>query len=151
MPCARSADDKKCGARFESYIKKVYVHDGYNGHKYHKQQVFKPVAHGKHRAVYAYRPAEQRGEYYLSVAAVRGLSVVALVVAGAILPAGPRALLLGLNGAVSQTIPEALSGLLVFPTPFGGAFRGDFALAACILLVLDWVLSRASVSLRRAA
>ncbi|HIZ17936.1 MAG TPA: hypothetical protein IAA22_02330 [Candidatus Olsenella stercoravium] len=96
----------------------------------------------------------------LAASALRLLSIacrvlawllVALVVAGAILPAGPRALLLGLNGAVSQTIPEALSGLLVFPTPFGGAFRGDFALAACILLVLDWALSRASVSLRRAA
>lgn len=75
--------------------------------------------------------------------------LVALVVADAILPAGPRSLLLGINTLVSGIIPSALSGVLVFVTPFGGAFRGDFALVAILLLVADWLLGRASASLRR--
>lgn len=77
-------------------------------------------------------------------------ALVALVVADAVLPAGPRSLLLGINGLVTSIIPGPISGLLVFVTPFGGAFRGDFAIAAVVLLLADWALYRASVSLRRA-
>lgn len=82
---------------------------------------------------------------------VAAWALVCLVAANAVLPAGPRALLLGVNGAVSGLMPAPLSGLLVFVTPFGGAFRGDFALAAVLLLVLDWALCRAAASLRRLA
>lgn len=89
---------------------------------------------------------------FLSAACrVGAWALVALVVADAVLPAGPRALLLGINGLVTNVIPRALSGLLVFVTPFGGAFRGDFAIAAVTLLLVDWMLCRASVSLRRSA
>ena len=77
-------------------------------------------------------------------------ALVALVVADAVLPAGPRSLLLGVNGAVSGALPEGVAGLFVFVTPFGGAFRGDFALMAVALLVIDWLLGRTSASLRRA-
>lgn len=35
-----------------------------------------------------------------------------------------------------------LSGILVIQTPFGGAFRGDFALAALLLFIIDWVLCK---------
>ena len=76
-------------------------------------------------------------------------ALVALVVAGAVLPAGPRFLLLGANTFVSGFLPEFVSGLFVFVTPFGGAFRGDFALVALALFVLDWLLCRSSVSLGR--
>ena len=92
----------------------------------------------------------------LVVSALRLLSTAcrvgawALVVADAVLPAGPRSLLLGINGLVTSIIPGPISGLLVFVTPFGGAFRGDFAIAAVVLLLADWALYRASVSLRRA-
>ena len=78
-------------------------------------------------------------------------ALVALVVAGAVLPAGPRSLLLGANGLVSSLLPAGVSGLFVFVTPFGGAFRGDFALAALVLLVLDWLLCHAAASLERGA
>lgn len=89
---------------------------------------------------------------FLSTACrVGAWALVALVVADAVLPAGPRSLLLGINGLVTNVIPRALSGLLVFVTPFGGAFRGDFAIVACALLLADWMLYRASVLLRRAA
>ncbi|MBM6774137.1 hypothetical protein [Olsenella profusa] len=75
-------------------------------------------------------------------------ALAALVVADALLPAGPRALLLGVNGAVTQLVPAALRGLLVFATPLGGAFRGDFAVLAIVLLVADWLLCRIAASLR---
>lgn len=82
------------------------------------------------------------------VCRVAAWALVALIVADAALPAGPRAWLLGVNGAVSALVPEAVSGLLVIVTPFGGAFRGDFAIVAIVLLVLDWALCRLSASLR---
>lgn len=77
--------------------------------------------------------------------------LVALVAADALLPAGPRSLLLPLNGLASGCVPGPLSGLFVFTTPFGGAFRGDFALFALVLLAADWLLARMSVSLGRTA
>ncbi|MDO4428153.1 MAG: hypothetical protein Q4B91_01405 [Atopobiaceae bacterium] len=76
---------------------------------------------------------------------------VALVAANAVLPAGPRALLLGVNALASATVPGPVAGLFVFATPFGGAFRGDFAIVAIVLLVLDWLLCRISVPARRLA
>ena len=77
-----------------------------------------------------------------------GWALSAIVVAGALLPAGPRALLLGVIDLCSRLVPEPLLGLFVFRTPFGGAFRGDFAIVAIVLLVLDWALRRISASLR---
>lgn len=75
-------------------------------------------------------------------------ALVALVVADALLPAGPRAWLLPVNGLVSGLVPDAVSGLFVFSTPLGGAFRGDFAIVAIVLLVADWALCRLLASLR---
>lgn len=79
---------------------------------------------------------------------VAAWALVLLVVADAVLPAGARTYLLGANGAVSRLVPGPLSGLFVFQTPLGGAFRGDFAALAIVLLVIDWIFSRASASLR---
>lgn len=74
--------------------------------------------------------------------------LVGLVVADAVLPAGARTYLLAANGLATRLVPDALSGLFVFQTPLGGAFRGDFAVLAIVLLVLDWICCRASASLR---
>lgn len=52
--------------------------------------------------------------------------------------------LLDVNGFVSNLVPQSVSGLLVFRTPMGGAFRGDFALVAVALFVIDWLLARAA-------
>ena len=79
---------------------------------------------------------------------VAAWALVALVVADALLGVGARTWLLSVNGAVSRLVPGPLSGLFVFQTPFGGAFRGDFALLAIMVLVIDWLLSRVSASLR---
>ena len=82
------------------------------------------------------------------VCRVAAWALVALVVADAVLTGSPRVLLLGVNGVVTRLIPSPLSGAFVFQTAFGGAFRGDFAIAAILLLVVDWVFGRLSTSLR---
>ena len=84
-------------------------------------------------------------------AACRALAaaLVALAVADAVLPAGARTSLLPLNGLASRLLPGPISGLFVFQTPLGGALRGDFVLAAIMLLALAWALGRASASMRR--
>lgn len=85
----------------------------------------------------------------LAVAArVCAWALALLVVCDAVLPAGARTYLLAANGVASRLLPAALSGLFVFQTPLGGAFRGDFAVLAIVLLVLDWIFRRASASLR---
>lgn len=75
-------------------------------------------------------------------------ALAALVVAGAVLPAGARTWLLAPTGFFSRLVPGPLAGLLVFPTPLGGSFRGDPAIVAIVLLVLDWILCRVSASPR---
>ena len=55
---------------------------------------------------------------------------------------GPlRPILFGVQSALASVEPAALRGTLVFPTPMGGAFRGDFAVFALVLFALDRVLS----------
>ena len=76
-------------------------------------------------------------------------ALVALAVADAALPAGARTALLPLNTLASRALPDAISGLFVFQTPLGGALRGDFVLAAIMLLALAWALGRLAASLRR--
>lgn len=74
--------------------------------------------------------------------------LVALTVCDAVLLGAPRSALLGVNGAVLRALPSAISGVFVFQTPFDGVFHGDFALAAIVFLLIDWLLSRLSSSLR---
>lgn len=75
-------------------------------------------------------------------------ALLALVAADSVLGAGARTWLLGINGMVSRMVPSALAGLFVLQTPFGGAFRGDFALFAVMLFAAGWLLGRASALLR---
>jgi hypothetical protein len=51
-------------------------------------------------------------------------------------------------GGIISMIPAGVSGILVYETPFEGIFRGDLALVAAGLLVFDWILTKASTSLR---
>lgn len=77
-----------------------------------------------------------------------GWGVAALVVAD-VLAAGPaRAAILPLNTALSRLMSAGLEGLLVIQTPLGGAFRGDFALLAVILFIIDWAICKVAASLR---
>ena len=72
------------------------------------------------------------------------LGLSALVAADAVVVGSHRVQLLELTARVSQLLPRALSGALLFETPLGGVLRLDFAIAALALFVLDWLLSRAS-------
>jgi hypothetical protein len=49
---------------------------------------------------------------------------------------------------VTDILPSAISGAFVWPTPFDGAFRGDFAIASIILFILDWLFMRISQAVR---
>lgn len=63
---------------------------------------------------------------------------------------GDRLSLMRIATAVGSLIPSQLSGLVVIATPFGGAFRGDFAGTAFCLYVIDWLLTRLRFRLRHA-
>ena len=64
-----------------------------------------------------------------------------LVVLMAIPALGDRATLVQISSLATSLVPSSLSGVLVLPTPFGGAFRGDFALAAFLVYLADWALT----------
>ncbi|WP_035425410.1 hypothetical protein [Atopobium fossor] len=53
-----------------------------------------------------------------------------------------RPVLVQIQTAITILLPEGLRGVAVIPTPFGGAFRGDFALIAVVLFLLDWLFIR---------
>ena len=49
---------------------------------------------------------------------------------------------------VTAYLPWRTLGLLEVDTPFGGTFRGDLALIAVLLFVVDWLLCKARAALR---
>lgn len=61
---------------------------------------------------------------------------------------GNRVTLMHVTARATELLPQSLAGLYVMDTPFGGAFRGDFAIAAVALFVLDWMFARIRRSLR---
>ena len=75
---------------------------------------------------------------------LRTLAVVlcALVVADMLDIGVLHAALLGANNLAVGVVPAQILGVLVFRTPMGGAFRGDFALVAVAFFVIDWLLAR---------
>lgn len=80
-----------------------------------------------------------------SLAARIGALVLSLLVVALCFSGIPfRAALLDAAVSLGGLLPQALSGVLVRVTPFGGAFRGDFAMTALLLFVLDWLFARAS-------
>lgn len=82
---------------------------------------------------------------YLCRAAAIVLSVLVVVLClGTATDLGLVSIVMGLN----DFVPTAVSGLLVIPTPLGGAFRGDFFLLALFLFILDWAFMRASSAVR---
>lgn len=84
------------------------------------------------------------GAYLCRIGAWVMSAVVVLLCLGTAASLNMVGIAMGLN----ELVPEAISGQLVVPTPFGGAFRGDFFLMALGLFILDWLLCRVSASLR---
>lgn len=75
------------------------------------------------------------------------IGLAALVVLDAF-TLGNRLAVLQVTTYVTSLLPDALAGVYVLDTPFGGAFRGDFAIASLALFVLDWVCMRIRRALR---
>ena len=82
--------------------------------------------------------------YLARIAAILLSGLVVILCLGTATNLGVVGVIMTLNGMV----PSAISGLLVIPTPLGGAFRGDFALLAIALFVVDWACMRISSALR---
>ena len=55
-----------------------------------------------------------------------------------------RPYLLDITGWVTSLVPSLFRGMLVFNTPFGGAFRGDFVLFAIFLNLVSRLLEKIS-------
>lgn len=49
---------------------------------------------------------------------------------------------------VTSYLPWRNIGLLAIDTPFGGTFRGDFAIISLLLFIVDWLICRLRASLR---
>lgn len=81
----------------------------------------------------------------LRLAAI-GLS--ALVVLSAVLTGSHRAQLVSTLNIAQLYLPSSLMGKFVFETPFGGLFRGDMAVVALLLFILDWLCVRTAVRVR---
>ena len=76
------------------------------------------------------------------VALVLAAAYLVLVAAGVLVTSELRAQLLGVYDVAAALLPEALRGRYVFSVATGGAFRGDFAIAAIVLVVVAWACGR---------
>ncbi|MDI9590455.1 MAG: hypothetical protein QM302_05395 [Acidobacteriota bacterium] len=76
------------------------------------------------------------------------IALAASFVLAAVLTDAHRATLVSALNLTSSLIPPGLLGVLVYETPFGGALRGDLAIASIILFCADWLCMRLSASLR---
>lgn len=52
------------------------------------------------------------------------------------------------SGLVMTLTPPFFRGAFALLSPFGGVFRGDFAITSIMLFALDWICTRISSSLR---
>ncbi len=107
-------------------------------------------------ARHARKPERSTGRLFISLLMhlvavllrIAALALCAIVVAGAFPFVSTRLRLTYLVNFVNPLIPDFISGLVVFQTPFGGAFRGDFAFAALVLFILDWICMKVAARYR---
>lgn len=59
-----------------------------------------------------------------------------------------RSTLATIMDTITSFLPWRDLGLLAVDTPFGGVFRGDLAIIAVLLFVMDWLLCRSRAALR---
>ena len=59
-----------------------------------------------------------------------------------------RLQIVGFVVELSRALPDAIAGYGVITSPFGGVFRFDYAIVAVVFFVIDYVLTRASRSVR---
>lgn len=86
-----------------------------------------------------------RAVAYICRALAIALSLLVVVLClGTATKLGIVSMVMGLN----ELVPSSVSGLMVIPTPLGGAFRGDFAVMALVLFIVDWACMRLSSAVR---
>ena len=78
---------------------------------------------------------------------VAAIGVCALVVLCALPMTSVRLMVVNACNVVDRFVPDVLAGVLVYETPFGGAFRGDFALLALGLFIIDWLLVKVAYAI----
>lgn len=59
-----------------------------------------------------------------------------------------RSTLATIMDTITSFLPWRDLGLLAVDTPYGGIFRGDLALIALLLFIMDWLLCRSRAALR---
>lgn len=110
------------------------------------QQPFSPNAGGAGASLRQVRHGGAGIFWLLRLVAIAlrlcAIALSALVVANAFNIGPLRIRLVEVTSMVSSWLPEALSGSLVYQTPFGGVLRGDFVATAVAFFVVDWLLSR---------
>lgn len=81
---------------------------------------------------------------------IRSLAIVlcVLVLANALARSFLWSLVVQVTGLVTQFLPNAIAGMYPIPTVFGGTFRTDFAIAAIVLFLIDFVCMRLAKGLR---
>lgn len=73
------------------------------------------------------------------VARLAAIALSAAVVASAVLTDSRRYLLVQALNIAHALVPTGVFGRFVMETPFGGALRGDLAIASVLLFVFDWL------------
>ena len=90
------------------------------------------------------------GSRILHVAAILArllaFALVAIVIVLAVPSLGVRQYVLLPAAFLSRLLPPSLSGFLLLDMPFGGVFRTDLAIAATVLLVIDWFCTNLRLS-----
>ena len=80
------------------------------------------------------------------LARVMAYLLVIIVVILALPSLGVRQYALLPAAFLSRLLPPTLSGFLLLDMPFGGVFRTDLAVAATVLLVIDWLFTNLRLS-----
>lgn len=83
------------------------------------------------------------------VCRVLAIALAVLVVMLSVATTGGRAWLVMVSNVADSIVPLPLLGTAVMETPFGGAFRGDFAIISVVLFIVDWACSKAAAHIRR--
>ncbi len=76
------------------------------------------------------------------------IAAVAIVLLNALSLPVARAVLTNITDTITAYLPWGGAGALLVDTPFGGVFRGDIAIVALVLFIIDWLLCKARKALR---
>lgn len=76
------------------------------------------------------------------------IAAVAIVLLNVLSLSVTRQVLTNVTDTITAYLPWSGASVLMVDTPFGGVFRGDIAIVAVALFVIDWLLCKARKALR---